>query len=210
MSADSRSPITDALATLGMIHTQPEKRDAIHLGVEPVEAGETLNAGQHVCLINGKAFRQDHGKPVGIVDPFLPKHPHGQDVLPGQRFWLIVYPRQITSLRHVWEHPDFPASGDTAAAPELSEEQFERAMELVDNSKAVAKAFINSEADRLDISYDELIEAATDFVDHDEYLVDGGKFESKRVSQGFWEHYQIITGKKVPADQQHNFLSCAC
>ena len=38
-----RSPITDALATLGMIHFKQENRDAIHLAVEPVEAAHNLN-----------------------------------------------------------------------------------------------------------------------------------------------------------------------
>lgn len=115
MAADSRSTHTDALATLGTIIKEGEKRDAIHLGVDPAIAACQLFPGMHVGFASdGKATRSTREnpeiKPVGIVDPFL-KAP----VAPGQRFWLIVYPRQITSLRHVWEHPDFPESGETNA-----------------------------------------------------------------------------------------------
>jgi len=103
-NADKRSPHTDALETLGMIHFKPEARDAIHLAVEPVEAGENLGVGFDVGIgADGKAYRAVPGiKPLGIVDPFLP-----QPVGKGERFWLVVYPRMITSLRHVWEHPAF-------------------------------------------------------------------------------------------------------
>lgn len=39
----------------------------------------------------------------GIVDPFLPRGPDT-----GETFWFVMAPRMVQSLRHVWEHPDFP------------------------------------------------------------------------------------------------------
>lgn len=60
--ADKRTPVTDALETLGMIHFKPEKRDAIHLAVEPVKCGELpLRAGERIGIINGVAY------PVGYL-----------------------------------------------------------------------------------------------------------------------------------------------
>jgi len=107
MSADNRSTHTDALATLGTIITPNEKRDAIHLAVFNAVAGENLQPGDHIYLTDdsgARLFRPgDEVTPLGIVDPFLT-----EPVAKGERFWLIVYPRQITSLRHVWEHPNFP------------------------------------------------------------------------------------------------------
>lgn len=103
--ADKRSVSTDALETLGMIHFRPEARDAIHLAVLPVEAGMPLKRGEDIGIgTDGKAYNKDANvKLVGIVDPFLP----GSGAQRGDRFWLVVYPRMITSLRHVWDHPDF-------------------------------------------------------------------------------------------------------
>lgn len=114
-NADKRSTSTDALETLGMIHFKQEHRDAIHLAVEPVEAGMDMHVGQDIGIHEGRAYPagiHDHGmglfnvKAIGIVDPFLP----ARGVRIGQKFWLVVYPRMITSLRHVWSHPDFPES----------------------------------------------------------------------------------------------------
>ncbi len=76
-------------------------RDAIHVAVAPVEAGDDLMPGDHVGLYEGKACRRD-GLAVGVVDPFL-KAP----VKAGERFWLFVYPNAITHLRHAWTHPSF-------------------------------------------------------------------------------------------------------
>lgn len=109
MAADTRSTHTDALATLGMLHTQQEHRDAIHLGVEAVVAGDDLRPGQHIGFMDDGRVSFRAAKKIGIVDPFL-QRPLNE----GDRFWLIVYPRQITSLRHVWEHPDFPNSQETS------------------------------------------------------------------------------------------------
>jgi len=98
-----RTPITDALETLGMVHYKQEKRDAIHLAVEPVEAAESLHPGDFIFIENGMATHVDRAKAHGIVDPFLPR-----PVAPGEKFWFIMKPRMVRSLRHVWEHPDFP------------------------------------------------------------------------------------------------------
>lgn len=112
-SADKRSPSTDALETLGMIHFKPEHRDAIHLAVEAVKANSNLEVGQKIGIINGVAYptgsvysdSADTFKVPyhGIVDPFLPRGPYK-----GETFWFVMAPRMVQSLRHVWEHPDFP------------------------------------------------------------------------------------------------------
>lgn len=115
MSADKRTVSTDALETLGMIHFKPEARDAIHLAVEPVLAAQKLFVGQKIGIVNGVAFpmgfviRQVGKENVvvpyhGIVDPFLPRPAEE-----GETFWFVMAPRMVASLRHVWEHPDFPA-----------------------------------------------------------------------------------------------------
>lgn len=106
---DKRTPATDALETLGMIHFKTEKRDAIHLAVEPVVASQYLLIGSKIGIINGIAYPSGKQMPDGstvpyhgIVDPFLPRCPEE-----GESFWFIMAPRMVTSLRHVWEHPDF-------------------------------------------------------------------------------------------------------
>ena len=100
---DKRSVSTDALDTLGTIHTKLEKRDAIHLAVEAVEATSILYPGDHIAVQDGKAIKTAPGEGLGIVDPFLT-----MALKPGDRFWFVMYPRQVHSLRHVWAHPAFP------------------------------------------------------------------------------------------------------
>ena len=77
-------------------------RDAIHIAVAPVVAGEQLHPGDRVFLVYGKAYRANHGEEIGLVDPFLT-----MPVLPEKRFWLCLKPGTITGLRHAWSHPAF-------------------------------------------------------------------------------------------------------
>lgn len=75
---------------LGRVITDPgAARDAVHVAVVPVTATRELRPGEHLAS--------------GVVDPYLTR-----PVRPGERYWLFLYPGTVTSLRHVWTHPDFP------------------------------------------------------------------------------------------------------
>lgn len=236
---DKRSVSTDALDTLGTIHVNEERRDAIHLGVEPIEAGEDLTVGSNIGLgSDGKAYATDFRpelKPVGIVDPFL------QDkVEKGERFWLVVYPRKITSLAHVWTHPDFPENKPKAIEELTSEElmqeiqkrltvsvppsvvkrtDFVEPVSVPESEKKdsnTAYYWIENYADDLGLDVDELIEYADDWVRSQRngtwgnYLVKGGLLEGEYVSDEFWDNYEIYRGETVTQHERGSFFSCSC
>jgi hypothetical protein len=204
-NGDKRSVSTDALETLGKIIDDRAGRDAIHLAVEPVEAGERLQPGQHVGLNNGLAYGARGGarghvvKALGIVDPFLSAH-----VEKGQKFWLVVYPRQISSLRHVWSHPDFAEEGATA-----------RVVRTAVAAKADEEILHNGAA-AIGIGYSQFMEAV------DEYVADrqrgmgensicfGEDIEYGDLPTGFWDSYERVTGRKVPEEFRDVYFRCAC
>lgn len=194
---DKRSVTTDALATLGTIIGPGEKRDAIHLAVEPVVAGERLAPGDHISVEAGVASWAEVGQGLGIVDPFLTK-----DIRKGERFWFVMYPRQVHSLRHVWTHPSFP-DVDQIAAPEVP-------AIAVSRSKEHAEGWLRQYADSLDVGFNDLIKSAGYWIDSDEYMVRGGLLEGVATSDEFWGYYEIYTGRLVPEDRKQNFFSCSC
>jgi hypothetical protein len=88
-------------------------RDAIHIAIAPVTAGEyglrpgtligfTETSGDEVCACKDG---------IGIVDPFLQVTP-GK----GQRFYMFLLPNTITSLRHEWTHPAFASRSGVEVA----------------------------------------------------------------------------------------------
>jgi len=205
--SDKRSVFTDALETLGTIIDDTQKRDAIHLAVEPMVAKEELKPGEHVTA-DGEAEYQKGSdgdvwrlKTVGIVDPFL-KEPVEQ----GQRFWLVLYPRTIKSLRHVWEHPAFPSFN-----PEESREQSKKWME--DYAEKINEAVLKNremyprgEGDPSPITYEKIMNAGRNFIENDEGFGTGYDFFNEDLPDEFWPHYEVITGTKV--DNHEDFLVC--
>lgn len=95
----------EPIKTVGRILTGEEtRRDAIHIAIAPVLAGETLKPGERVAVRDGYALRPGPGlDAIGIVDPFLDV----DQVMGGEQFWLWLTPNTITSLCHVWSHPAF-------------------------------------------------------------------------------------------------------
>lgn len=220
-NGDKRSVATDALETLGTKIDENQKRDAIHLAVEPVIAGEPLWPAQDVWLYQGKAY---HGVPtgcspsdvkhLGIVDPFIKGY-----VDKDQRFWLVVYPRQITSLRHVWAHPDFPEM-EGEATKALSSDlrrmrgaEYEELIPSADDDKMQQEAseqWIATYAMAFDMSYREMITAANDFLDHGDYVIeqDSDTWRDMFDAETFWSHFEKATGR-VP-HERNNFFGCSC
>lgn len=195
MTADKRTVTTDALETLGSIISENEKRDAIHLAVEPVIAGQRLHPGDHVGLDDeGRAMRRGV-KLLGIVDPFL-----DVNLQEGDRFWLIVYPRQITSLRHVWEHPDFPASGETDVKAPATD-------------KSASEKWLWDFIARSDCpDYDTVIAAALNNSDtwDSDYLHFQDRDAHGNIPPEFWTHVEIVTGQKIPTKDRAKYFSCSC
>lgn len=187
---DKRTVATDALMTLGTIIGPEEKRDAIHLAVEPVIAGETLRPGEHIRVRDGVAWPAWEDNGLGIVDPFLTSH-----VRKGERFWFVMYPRQVRSLRHVWTHPAFP-DADAAPLPQANDE------------KSYAEAWIRRYAASIDVGYNDLIESAGKFLDSGDYMDRGDTLEGVSTSKEFWAQYSVLTGRDV--GNPGNFFSCSC
>lgn len=166
------------------------KRDAIHIALLPVEAGETLKPGEHVGLIGpNKAGKSE--TPIGIIDPFLLG-----DVRKGSKCWLLLYQNTITALRHEWTHP------------------------LVDESvsTAEAQAWIAEFARELDQTYTRLMAAANLWVETQddsgwgEHTFDNS--ETYKNVEGvkwpiFWKHYETLTGRR-PKDSNDQFFTCSC
>jgi hypothetical protein len=207
MSADKRTVATDALETLGMIIGENEARDAIHLAVEPVEAADLLYPGQDVKLsADGKAIRATQEDGLGIVDPFL-----RSQIYPGQRFWLVVYPRQIRSLRHVWEHPAFPTS-TASSLPKEKPEPVVATSRVEDSRRWIQDyaARLTAMCDIGDVvTYEDLMDEATSVANGGYgYLSRGGAFEGETFDPEFWVHFTVVTG--IVPKSTELYFSCSC
>lgn len=185
----------DTMETLGKLIGPEQKRDAIHIAVEPVIADEELEPGTHVGFMPNGRVASDYDTPVGIIDPYFQG-----TIYRGQRCWLFLYPKTITSLRHVWEHPGFPAS-ELALQP---------APIKASSPLSLSEIWIHDYADGIGVDYEELLDHARGYIDHDEAWSEGGRFEGESIPEEFWMHYENVTGEKVSNRNRGSFFSCSC
>lgn len=193
----------EANDTLGTIIKPGMKRDAIRVAVIPAVASCELSPGDHVGLLpNGEAGYSD--RKLGVVDPFLVA-----PVCAGEIFWLVIYPRRITSLRHVWTHPDLPAevgADDASAPPGPTKEESER--------------WLRNFADSHDVpNYETLIAAASgepapvnpdygaEWEHNGEWITFYGRDAHCEIPEEFWWHLENLKGRKL---QRAEYFSCSC
>ena len=185
MSGDKRSVTTDALDTLGQFHWDDQHRDAIHLAVEQVRAGEELAPGQHIDVRNGIASATEVNMGLGIVDPFLDR-----PARKGERFWFVMYPRMVHSLRHVWSHPAFPDEKGVAS------------------TKAAAESWLRHWCQTHDApSYEDFIEEAEQN-QNEEYLHMGNRDAHCQIPDAVWDRVAIVTGRRDLV--RAKYFSCSC
>ncbi len=189
------------------------RRDAVHIAVVPMIAETDLYPGDDVGLTADckRAFRSQRlvtawsnakqemetrgpGGAVGIVDPFLEAH-----VPAGSRFWLFVYPGQVTTLQHAWTHPAFPDS-EQALPPA--------------GSKAESEAWLRSYAKRFYVystpeeGYQKLLrqmqEGTITYEGADMHgrgdLVDADELR---------RHTEVVLGRRINYDD-FEYFSCTC
>jgi hypothetical protein len=185
---------------VGELREGNEPRDAIHIAVAPVIATETMNPGTYIGFC-GEGLEEvspcEPAMSVGIADPFLQK-----TIRPGDRIWMFLHPNTITSLKHNWTHPAF--GSDDGLSSKTDSESWLR--------KFIAHA-------DLPYSYDEVLEAvntgSSKSVDDyynlrydGDYFYSNGRDASGEIPSEFWDHMEVVTGKKLTERPQH--FSCAC
>ena len=186
-------------AKLGKIIGENEdaQRDAIHIAVVPLIAGEDLYTGGKIKLKFGSAeiaLKADYNKDeaIGIVDPFLNEY----RVKKGERFYGVLFPGTVTGMRHHWQHP-----------------KFENLPVAVNEHEQWLREF----CDEWNFNYDELVLAAIGDADPDfRYVTAQGVDLHSREELGadhdlFWEHLEALLGQKFDEEHREGMgWSCSC
>lgn len=157
-------------------------RDAIHVAAISVVAGGTLKPGDKVVR-SGNTYRKIKvgEQPMGIVDPFL-----FTNISSGDIFWLFLRPGTITGLRHVWEHPDFPAD-------EIEWKEFDVDKQLVEELASI-----------IGFTYDRVMRDYDAHIRYDHYEYDNSE-SYKYADSKHWEalarHYKKLNPDAVIDDK---------
>lgn len=198
----------DAVETMGKI--LPDEipvgtRDAVHVAVLAATAGETLWAMGDVSYENGIACTE--GKHIGIVDPFL-----DGKVKRGQKFWLFLYPRTITGLKHVWEHPDV-----AGVQQEYFPTPVKKARSEADVTAARDEAveYLHQWAGNHGVEYTSMMrkikECINDEGELDDYI-NLGTGSSKEIDdpEEFWTNVGLVLNVDIKDKTQITYFSCSC
>jgi hypothetical protein len=190
----------DAVATMGgLLPDDAGGRDAVHVAVFSAVANKKLYAGQDVGIIEQgepDAMVSDGTDPVGVVDPFLKSA-----VMPGQRFWVYLYPRTITALSHRWSHPAFEAQATAYAPP---------------STKLASEKWLRNFCANADCpGYEEVMSKAAKIASglndawDNEYMHFNDGDANGDIPAEFWDHVSVVLGQPI-AGIKPKYFSCSC
>lgn len=193
--------VREAIESIGKFLTGDEERDAIHVAVLPVVAGEDLYAGDPVAFAFGTTkvvirALDDYGRrpSVGIIDPYL-RTSDTASVRRGTRVWLFMHPNTVTGIRHHWRHPQVDQP-----TPEASD----------------SERWLHDFAERWGFDYDEMIVIATTPSACRDWITAYGRDLHSAEDLGkdhdvFWQNLARVTGRSYDAEHQRLVKwSCSC
>lgn len=170
--------------TLGKLIEWPAGRDAIHVACAPMIADCDLAPGEHIGIVKNSVAGRNEPL-VGIVDPFL-----RETVLQGQKFWLVLYPKTVTGIRHHWEHPLFQDQPEDFTG---------------------AREWITEFAARWKYTFDDFMAGARQYIQKDYELDANWENQDGEVTDEewstFWEHFRALTGLSIK-DKDKEFVHC--
>lgn len=182
-------------------------RDAIHIAVIPLIAGEDLYGGAVQLKVGTKnvALRAKDsyygGESIGIVNPW---HPASQGdyenvVRKGEAFYCLLNPGSVTGMRHHFQHPVFDSEP----------------VEMSDS-----ESWLRQFAQEWNFDFDELIKVGVNVqkaTDRWQYWITAcGRDLHSAGELGedcdlFWYHLERHTGKQVDKDKRELLgWSCSC
>ena len=193
---------------LGKLIEEPVERDAVHVAIVPMIAGEPLERGERFRLQYGEKnvalsgiYNSDE-ECVGIVDPFL----NVEYVEEGEQFWGMLFPQTVTGMRHHWQHPAFDET-------EVVEETDTPNPNPNPNEHEV---WLREFADRWNFDFTELIEAGSGIGDQD-WVTSRGRnlHHANELDDGdhelFWEHLEGFMEAEFNQEHRNKMVwSCTC
>lgn len=199
--------MADTLKLLGKLAPDDAGRDAVHIAVIPVLAAHALQPGETVGWSDATKTTVGLGSEessLGVVDPFLTK-----TVKKGQRFWLFLFPQTISSLRHVWQHPEFPdefpPAGTVADEERAASEQWLRQF-CASSDCPDYETVMQLIRGKLPTDYPEYYSSGG-YIDH-EYMHFNGRDAHGAIPPLFWHHVEKVLGRRV--DLRPTTFSCSC
>jgi len=192
-------------SNIGLIHSGPLAKDAIHIAIAQVSAGEKLKAGDHVGFKDNKeGIVYKDGQPIGIVDPYLK-----EEINKDRLFYLFLYPNTVTSLTHQWEHPAFDRSPERIA--EADKWLREQLCDYYDDGDALTADVVEGTEWNYPRILKEFKEGDVGFYAYGTDFSEKYNYNSDGFRKKFWDNLEIVTGKTAtPAQRDQDYFSCSC
>lgn len=159
------------------------EKDAIHVPILPATAGERIMPGALVG-INNAGYAVNEARGIGVADPFIKRA-----IERDENFYLWLRPGTVKNLRHDWDHPVLEGIKDSRA--------FER-----------AEIAIKEFAGILDVSLEELLEAAEESTDGSLYFSRDIYYPADTQVAEFWRAHKAVYGSKIEVTSLNTGCSC--